>query len=432
MSYVRQGTLFTFENFVAERDDNERLVLTLAALPDETLLCWLREQRQQRRDDYPYEMLWRCLIAKYVYQIKSYAELIRELRRNGSLRWLVGIETLARVPHDYHFSRLLKVLSSAPGLAQLQAMFAQLVSQLSEALPEMGARLAVDATAVHAYSNEMRKQKSDPDAAWSARPKRQRRRQAGGGVAQYLDFWFGYSVHLVVDCPTELPVAFEVTAANENETTRFEPLLEQLRQEHEPLVSRTRFVVADAGYDSTANCRYVLQELQALPIIKMRLTQKRADRDRPCQAATSLCTELGTQLCDSGHKMVYAGRDGDYLKWRCPVACGKAERCTAFGRCSASPYGTVRKISIWEDPRRFPGLARESKKWRREYRHRTAAERVNARLKDFLLLDELTVRGMNKVTAHVSLGLLVMLAGAAAMVGADKLERARQVVRLVA
>jgi transposase len=159
MSYVRQGTLFTFENFVAERDDNERLVLTLAALPDETLLCWLREQRQQRRDDYPYEMLWRCLIAKYVYQIKSYAELIRELRRNGSLRWLVGIETLARVPHDYHFSRLLKVLSSREGLQQLQAMFGALVSQLSEALPEMGARLAVDATAVHAYSNEMRKQK---------------------------------------------------------------------------------------------------------------------------------------------------------------------------------------------------------------------------------------------------------------------------------
>jgi len=247
MSYVRQGTLFTFEDFVAERDDNERLVLTLAALPDETLLCGLREQRQQRRDDYPSEMLWRCLIAKYVYQIKSYAELIRELRRNGSLRWLVGIESMARVPHDYHFSRLLKVLSSAPGLAQLPTMFDRLVEQLRAALPGLGERLAVDATAVHAYSNELRKDKSDADAAWSARPKRQRRRRASGGVAEYLDYWFGYSLHLVVDCPTELPVAFEVTAANEHETTHFQPLLQTLQREHEPLVSRTRFVMADAA-----------------------------------------------------------------------------------------------------------------------------------------------------------------------------------------
>jgi hypothetical protein len=209
-------------------------------------------------------------------------------------------------------------------------------------------------------------------------------------------------------------------------------MLEQLQHQHKPLVSRTQAVMADAGYDSTDNCRHVLSELQALPVIKMRLTQKKKDRDQPFAGATSLCNELGTQLCDSGHKMVYAGRDGDYLKWRCPVVCGKAERCTAFGRCSASAYGTVRKISIWEDPRRFPGLARESKKWQRLYRQRTAAERVNARLKDWLGLDDLTVRGMAKVTMHATLGLVVMLAGAQAMVTAEQLDRVRQVVRLAA
>ena len=130
--------------------------------------------------------------------------------------------------------------------------------------------------------------------------------------------------------------------------------------------------------------------------------------------------------------MVYAGRDGDYLKWRCPLACGRVDQCTAFGRCTASAYGTVRKIAIAEDPRRFPGLARESQKWTRLYRKRTAAERVNARLKEHLLLDDLTVRGMNKVTVHVSVALLVMLAGAQAMVTADKHDQARRIVRLAA
>jgi hypothetical protein len=104
----------------------------------------------------------------------------------------------------------------------------------------------------------------------------------------------------------------------------------------------------------------------------------------------------------------------------------------AFGRCSACAYGAVRKIRIAEGPRRFPGLARESRKWTRLYRKRTAAERLNGRLKDHLLLDDLTVRGMNKVTVHVNLALLVMLAGVQAMVAADKADQARRIVRLAA
>lgn len=429
MCYVRQGELFSYEEFVGERDDNERLVLTLSALPDERLVHWLRVQRKGRRDDYPLEMLWRCVIAKYVYQIRTYAELIRELWRNGSLRRLVGIASPGFIPQDYHFSRLLKLLSEPEGFAQLSAMFEELVRRLAEALPEMGRHLAVDATAVHAYSNEMRKDKSDPDAAWSARPKRQRRRKRSGGVEEYLDFWFGYQVHLVVDTKTELPVGFEVTAANENETTRFEPLLEATQRAQPRLLARTEAVLADAGYDSRDNCRFVLEDLKALPIIKMRLTQKKGEL---CQSAEELCTELGTQVCLSGHEMAYAGRDGDFLKWRCPVTCGKAEACTMLGRCTASEYGAVRKVSIKGDPRRYPGLWRDSKKWRRLYKQRTAVERVNARLKDFLLLDELTVRGLQKVQMHVGLGLVVMLAGAWAMVQSEKVDQARRIVRLAA
>jgi hypothetical protein len=84
ISYVRQGELFSYEDFVGDHDDNERLVLTLSALPDEGLVSWLRGQRKGRRDDYPLEMLWRCVIAKYVYQIRTYAELIRERGQGGA------------------------------------------------------------------------------------------------------------------------------------------------------------------------------------------------------------------------------------------------------------------------------------------------------------------------------------------------------------
>lgn len=429
MSYILQPQLFTYDQFVGEHDDNERLVLTLSALPDEKLLCWLSRQRKGRRDKYPLGVLWRCLIAKFVYQVRTYAELIRELRRNGSLRRLMGIDSREAVPQDYHFSRLLKKLSCPEGQRLVEEMFHVLVERLGEALPGLGQHLAVDGTAIHAYSNELRREKSDPDGAWSARPKRQRRGGPNSEKKEYIDFWFGYLLHLVVDCETELPVGFELTPANENESPHFEPLLEDFKRRHGDVAERTQAVLADAGYDSRNNCAYVLDEYGALPIIKMRLTQ---DKDKVCQAADSLCTELGTQICPSGYKMVYDGRDGNYLKWRCPVARGKADECKCMGRCTASAYGAVRKIAISEDPRRYPGLWRESRKWKRLYRRRTAVERVNGRLKDFLLLDQLTVRGIEKVRLHATMGLVMMQAGAWAMVSAEKVEQARRIVSLAA
>jgi hypothetical protein len=59
-------------------------------------------------------------------------------------------------------------------------------------------------------------------------------------------------------------------------------------------------------------------------------------------------------------------------------------------------------------------------------------ERVNGRLNEYLLLDDLTIRGKQKVRMHVSLALLVMLAGAAAMAEEGMLDRVRQTVRLAA
>ncbi len=89
-------------------------------------------------------------------------------------------------------------------------------------------------------------------------------------------------------------------------------------------------------------------------------------------------------------------------------------------------------ISQWANPRRWPGLARESKRWLRLYKHRTAVERVNARLKDYLQLDELTVRGLAKVKVHAGMGLLVMLAGALAVAQEGRVAEIRQTVRLAA
>ena len=154
--------------------------------------------------------------------------------------------------------------------------------------------------------------------------------------------------------------------------------------------------------------------------------------DQPCAAAEYICNGYETPLCPSGYRMTYWGRDGDCLKGRCPVVAGQVDQCRCFGRCSSSEYGAVWKVDVHKDLRKMPGLGRETNKFRRLYDKRSAVERVNARLKEYLLADDLTIRTLLKVKMHLNLALVVMLAGAWAMVSRQKLQRARQIVRLAA
>jgi transposase/IS5 family transposase len=425
MSVLLQPQLFPFDDFVEIDDDNCRLALVLSMLPDTRLLRWLDQQRAGRRDDYPQTMLWRCVIAKFVYQIGTYAELIRELKRNGSLRRIVGVQSKARVPKAWHFSRFLSRLSKPEGQRHLQEMFDALVARIRLVFPELGRYLAVDGTAVHAYANQ-RGSKADPDAKWG----KHTYTSADGQVTD-TTCWLGYTVHLVVDCELELPMGFELTAANASESPQMKPLLEDLADRHPQIAANTEAVMADRGYDSADNCEHVVEQMDAQAIIRMR---RYVEGDDLCDAAICRCTERGTPICMSDQKMVYWGRDGAYLKWRCPVAVGAAEPedCEWGGACSRSDYGSVLKQPIAEDYRRWPGIARESAKFERLYDKRSSVERVNGRLKEYMQLDDLTVRGKQKVRVHVSLALLVMLAGAAAMAEEGMLERVRQTVRLAA
>ena len=86
------------------------------------------------------------------------------------------------------------------------------------------------------------------------------------------------------------------------------------------------------------------------------------------------------------------------------------------------------KLPIMQDPRRHPPVPRESKKWGRLYRLRTAVERVNSRVKGLLGLGKIMVRGIAKVTVRSLLSLLVMLAAAVGMAQRHKLKELRMLV----
>ncbi len=419
--HIIQSPLFDFEAFIQEKSQS-RLVGILEVLPAEKLLIALEQEHWTGRKGYSVRGMWAALIAGLLHQCHSLAEVARLLKKDKETRLVCGFSK-DDMPGEDALSRFLKKLVKHAIL--FDEFIQNLVNKLRELLPGFGAKLAVDSTDILAYANGYREHPADKDARWGAKKKGSSKTQdkteaekkKGEKKEPEVYYWFGYKLHLVIDALYELPLAFILTPANEADTTYLKPLLQKAEVDQEK--KRPEMVITDKGYDSQENNTFVYQECQATPIIPIR---ERKDAQLP-----DICNAQGTPLCSCGLAMVYWGRDGNYLKYRCPYALGKAE-CKSRFRCSSSPYGYVLKLPIGEDIRRHPPIPRESKKWKRLYKMRTAVERVNSRVKGLLGLGEITLRGIKKVTVRSALSLLIMLAAAVSLAKEHKYQEIRSLV----
>lgn len=422
--HIIQAPLFDFEAFIADKG-NDRLTMILEAIPAERLIAALEREHWTGRKGYSVRGMWSALIAGVLYQCESVVAVARLLERDKDVRMVCGFSK-DNLPGEDALERFLKKLVRHEKL--LEECFTGLVERLRELLPGFGAKLAVDSTDIEAYSNGHRKNPSDSDARWGAKgaghhggPKANSEAGGKAGVGKDkkrdLYWWFGYKLHMVVDAVYELPVSFIVTPANEAETSQMKALLAKAVPEKSK--ARLEAVITDKGYDSQDNCRLVFGEYKAAPIIPI--------REREGAQQPDICNAKGTPTCSCGLEMAYWGRDGNYLKYRCPEAAGKG-KCQSRFNCTDSPYGYVLKLPIMQDPRRHPPVPRETKKWKRLYRLRTSVERVNSRVKELLGLGQITVRGIAKVTARSFLSLLVMLAAAVGMAQRHRLKELRVLV----
>jgi hypothetical protein len=419
--HIIQAPLFDFEAFISQKD-NHRLLKILEVLPSEKLLIALEREHWTGRKGYSIRGMWAALIGGLINQCHTLADVARLLKRDKETRLICGFSK-DNMPGEDALSRFLKKLVQHATV--FDEFISDLVSKLRELLPGFGAKLAVDSTDILAYANGYRQQPADREAKWGAKKKgpgkakgqAEGEKKTGEKKEPEVYYWFGYKLHLVIDALYELPLAFILTPANEADTTYLKPLLQKAKVDQRQ--TRSEVVITDKGYDSQENNLFVYQDCKAIPIIPIR---ERKDMQLP-----DICNAKGTPLCSCGLEMVYWGRDGKYLKYRCPYVLGKAE-CKSRFRCTSSPYGYVLKLPIAEDVRRHPPIPRESKKWERLYKMRTAVERVNSRVKGLLGLGEITLRGIKKVTVRSALSLLVMLAAAVSMAKEHKYQEIRNLV----
>src|SRR5262249_26886097 len=275
---------------------------------------------------------------------------LAELRRNAGLRRLIGIEAEEHVPHHWNLSRFLDALGHPAHLAAMHTGFDHMVRRLGGAVPNLGHRLAGDATALNARrggtdrpEREARLGVARPAGGGEGETEAGGRgERVGGGVVE----WFGYKLHLLVDVRHEVALAYAITepAVGDNEVIR--PLLDHLRG----LLPERR--IASLAYDKAADDEKVHQALDAAgirPLIENRaLCKTEPERMLPGHTGRSnvVHDEAGTIYCYDKvsapmvrHRMAYVGHEAvrGTLKYRCPArhegwACPSDARCNGAGR----------------------------------------------------------------------------------------------------
>lgn len=234
-------------------------------LDDAALLERLTGPTRRGPKGHPVQVLWRCLVTKYVLGIPSTAALIRTLQNNPYIAEACGIASPDAIPHESTFSRFFARLSKYNTAAKVKDVSRSLVKRFYADLPGFGKRVAIDSSTLKGWANGGKSVPSDKEARWSVKKNTQGK----------TEFTLGYKLHLMVDCEYELPIAANVTPGNTSDVTRASHVLQEAR-----FVNKGRFhpeyVMADKAYSSQELRRLIRQQYRAMPVIDIPSGHKKA------------------------------------------------------------------------------------------------------------------------------------------------------------
>jgi len=186
-------------------------------------------------------------LLKHLLRVPSDRRLALLLKRNRKMAR--ACEFKRKTPSHGLFTQFRHRL----GKDGYEKVFSMLLKQLLKGGAVEGEVVALDSTAVKAYSQrslDNKTGKSDHEA------------RVGRGRRGFL---LGYKVHTACCTSSELPLAFMVEPSNRNDKRFVKPLLEKLKAQD----VNFNTVLADAQYDS-AKVRNTVREYGAEPVIPYR------------------------------------------------------------------------------------------------------------------------------------------------------------------
>jgi transposase len=394
--YIRQTTLFSFEEIIKFQQQT-RLELILEQIDVSKLANELRKSDNSRGPKgYEPECLIYSLIAMQVEKINSIKDLVIKLKENPVLRYSCGFDVLGEVPSESTFSRFIDKLSNSEHLEQI---FHDLIIKAKELDIIDGEHISIDSTKLDSYEAAKPKKDITDDGT---NPNWGMKRDTNGNNIR----WFGWKLHILCDSKSELPLDILVTPASNYDGTMALSLIEQFFKNYKDTVE-PKYYAMDSAYDLEYVYRDIVNEYQGLPII--------AYNPRGSYAPPEGLDEDFNPICSGGYKLVYWGKDGNYLKFRCPHAVGKCNCPHGMSWCSNSNYGYTFKVNYKENPRYYGYPLRYSDSWQMQYDKRTSVERCNSRLKCYLNLDNVRSKGIKKVKVHALLNCIALISGTIAV-----------------
>jgi hypothetical protein len=402
--------LLSWEDEKNRLGDLERLKIVLETLPDEQFMQYLEKERGNGRDDFPVRAMWNLLIAGIIFGHKSIASLLRELYRNMQLVYICGFG-FRKLPKACNMSRFITLLLKHENW--IKKIFYELSQTLYGLLEGFGKELAIDRKWLDSAANRQSKRKkpdgrSETDATKGVK--------SYSGVSRDGTAWekivscFGFKVHLLVDATHELPVAYTVTDAAASDITQGRNMLKEQIVNRPEILEVCGHLMGDKGYDDTELIE-LLKDKGVKAVIDKRTLWKAQEEKEVPGYEDAYYDEAGHVYCYTKEKgtrrmMILNGyeKDRDALRFKCPAQ-AYGVKCAEGGECRCRNI----RIPLATDQRIFTQVQRESYKWKRLYKMRTAVERVNSRLDGAYGFEERRTRGITRTKLHVGLALLVML-----------------------
>ena len=251
----------------------QRLTAIFESLPDTEFLERVQGPPRRGPKGWPVKVLFRCVLTRYILNLRSTAELLRQLRDNPYIAQACGLEW-PTLPHEATLSRFHdRIARDRYALAKLKDVSRALVRVCYDTIPGFGKRVALDGTVLKGWANGVKGKRTDPDGDWAVK-------KNSNGVRE---FTFGFKLHLAVDCETELPIAANVSAGNVHDSQRATNLLREAQTAYSRF--SPEHVLADSAYTSRKIDHHIKKLYGAQPVIQTNPAHKRrSEKAAPIEA----------------------------------------------------------------------------------------------------------------------------------------------------
>jgi len=414
MAIIPQVTLFEYSE-LEELGDLERFKLALEGIDDEELMRKLEKRRKNGRDDFPVRVMWNLLIAMIICEYKLVSSFLRELNRNSQLRRVCGLFDRAGrknlTPPPRVFTGFFKTLIEFQD--DVEQIFDTQVINLYGLLPGFGETTAGDGKYIDSVANRKPKDEStkekagnrrDNNAEWST--KEYHYKDTDGKKKVKKEYHFGFKAHIICDVNYELPIVHSVTPANADEKKEMLKLLQSPVLSSEEHKKVAKHLLLDRGYDSGKMIKGI-KAAGMIPVVDIRNCWKDGEETKQYKNTDMVYNAYG-EVSHYDYVEKYDKETETTKREYLPVKMkyegyDKQKNCLRY-----SHKGKTKQISISYDERIFLPIARDSDKFKRIYKGRTAVERLNGRLDRDYMFEKHYIRGLDKMRLMVSLSLIVM------------------------